>query len=551
MTVVCSDPRTVVVQLSDVGCLPVRVVVAAALQLFGPQDRTEVALVLDGVEEPDESHAVLVQELCLSTAPAGGFLPDIVLLGCGEPTSSPELVRVRATDDDVANARAVVQLSSAARSVYAARAKAAAVPAPTIAAPADGRAVVELAIARRDVRAAVACATGARRPLVVLVFQHRSYWGAVATLLEALQARPGLDVEVVALDSPTGGGPGSTAAFLARQGVRSRSPEWFAACRSDIDVVVLDNPYDEFRPEGLRVPDLVETGTRLVAVPYGSNAIAGDLMETLLWDLPLQRAAWRAYLTSDEQRRLFAAHCSTGAAQVRVLGAPKADRVLRPGLSPRARKMRASAAGRPLVLWNPHFRVGRGGWSTFATYVHPLLERFSTRDDAVLLVRPHFRLFGDLARLGGHWARYEAELRRAAKRPNIVLDEDPDALDALTACDAMMTDLSGLASELLPTGKPLLYLHRADGPGPNSEGGYFSAMDRADGWGDVEDFLTRVVLGQDPHAEQRAAASRALLPLADGQAGARLAADIETSLRAELALDDASRPSACRRSLCG
>ena len=536
----------VVIELAEVDSPQTRIVVSAALQLFRAQDPVDVVLALTGKDEPDEDDGARVTDLCLSAATDPTDLPEILLVGSAEGAARSCAARVRTTDDATA-ARAVVLLAAAARSLYAdqeaaqsaqtaAAASRASTPAST---PALVRLQEQLTVARRDVGAAVAVATGRRRPLVVLVFQHRGYWGAVATLVEAMRARTDVDFEVVAVDSAADGRSGSTLAFLAEQGVDARTPAWFSARRDDVDVVVLDNPYDEMRPADLRVPALATAGIRLVAVPYGSNAISGAFMDKLLWDLPLQRSAWRAYLPSHEQARLFGVHCATGGDSVRVLGSPKLDRIVRPAESERAASIRRLAAGRPVFLWNPHFRVGPGGWSTFETYLEPLVDRFSRDSRAVLVVRPHFRLFPDLRRTGG--APLERRLRQAVSaHRNLVLDEHPDYLDALTACDAMLSDLSSLATELLPSGKPVLYLHRADGPGPNSEGSYFSAMYRADGWPDVEDFLDMVVRGEDPQREQRLAEMHAALPFTDGGAGARVADDLVGSLLGELHLDRSS-----------
>nr|WP_231126996.1 CDP-glycerol glycerophosphotransferase family protein [Motilibacter aurantiacus] len=262
-------------------------------------------------------------------------------------------------------------------------------------------------------------------------------------------------------------------------------------------------------------------------------------MTKLLWDLPLQRFAWRAYLPSREQARLYAAHCAAGDAPVRVLGSPKLDVSLRSTPRSWGRELRARAKGRRVVLWNPHFRMEEGGWSTFHLYLQPMLQRFLQRSDLMLIIRPHFRLFADLALLEGGPSRVEQTLRRVAdENEHIVLDLTADYTEALAAADAMMSDLSSLATVFMPTGKPLLYLRREDGPGTNAEGAYFEAMYQARSWADVEEFLELVRRGKDPQEAERAAAVHRHFPFADGRASERIVADIVDSLRAELFLED-------------
>jgi CDP-glycerol glycerophosphotransferase (TagB/SpsB family) len=277
-----------------------------------------------------------------------------------------------------------------------------------------------------------------------------------------------------------------------------------------------------------------------VAVPYGTNVIDGPMMRQMTFDMPLHRLGWRSYVSSPVQRQMYLEHCRTGADHVRVLGTPKLDRVLRPSTSPRAAALRSRAGDRPVVVWNPHFRIGEGGWSTFDRYVGPLLEHYGRHSDQVLLLRPHFRLFGDLARIGGAAARIEREVRAvAARRENIVLDEQADYLDALTVADAMISDLSSLATEFMLTGKPIALLHRADSPALNADGGYFDAMYRADTWPDVRVFLDMVRRGEDPRADERRAAAARHFGAADGRAGERAAADLVAGLLAELGLAQA------------
>ncbi|MGQ7295894.1 CDP-glycerol glycerophosphotransferase family protein [Quadrisphaera sp. KR29] len=391
------------------------------------------------------------------------------------------------------------------------------------------------AIAMRDVRLGHG-RRGDRRPVVVALFQHISYWAAVERLYHALACRDDIEFVVVALDSPVDVRSGSTADFLVSQGVAPHDPAWLLENVDDVDLVLLDNPYDEVRPYQYQATQLAQQGIRLAAVPYGNNAIAGELMEKLLWDLPLQRFAWRYYLPERAQRGLFARHCATGDEPVRVLGSAKHDRIVDPRPGPVAKRLRMQAGSRPVVLYNPHFRVGAGGWSTFDRYIDPLLEHFSSRDDLVLVVRPHFRLFSTLIQLGA--GVLESRLRDAAARQdNIIIDEAPDYVDAFAVADAMISDLSSLANEFHLTGKPLLYLHRADGPGPTAEDQCFQVVDRAGSWAEVETFLSDVASrSRGVVATSKARAGAAGRRLVDGLASQRIADDMASSLRRELGL---------------
>ncbi|GMA88881.1 hypothetical protein GCM10025868_41310 [Angustibacter aerolatus] len=92
-----------------------------------------------------------------------------------------------------------------------------------------------------------------------------------------------------------------------------------------------------------------------------------------------------------------------------------------------------------------------------------------------------------------------------------MLDESADYRDAMAAADSMLSDLGSLATEFLLTGRPLLYLHRTDGPGPSAEGGYLHETDVATEWSQVEAWLREVpTRASDPAARREPA--RSLVP---------------------------------------
>lgn len=513
--------RPVVIEITDPTEGAAAVVLSAAMQLFSPADPVEVVLFVAGVEQPDEQVAALVQQLCVDGA--SGELPETVLLGCGEAAARDAVLRVRTGTSAADAARASALLGGLTQVLEPATDEGQLL-----------RTEVLKRQAARDPRAAVAIDRGLRRPTVALLFQHRSYWNAVATVVEALGRDPRIELLVVALDSEADGRRASTAEFLREQGLRPVSAQHLIDSLDDVDVVLLDNPYDETRPTALSAGALAERGVRLAAVPYGYGAIGGDFMDRLLWDLPLQQLAWRSYVPAPSHKAMYDRHCRTGSAHVRVVGSAKLDRLVRPptGLDP----VRELAGDRPVVLWNPHFRLGAGGWSTFDTYFEPVLRWFMAHPDVVLLLRPHFRLFRDLAVRGGVEARVEATVRRlVAEHENLVLDESPDYVPALTVADAMMSDLSSLATEYLVTGRPLLYLHRADGPGANAVGDHFALMETARSWEDVRGWLGRVRNGRASRPD--AGLVQAHLGQVDGHAGERIATALVDDLVAALVPD--------------
>lgn len=549
MTSASPRPRVVV-------CLPAadpargRTVLAGALGLFG--SGVEVALCLAGVDAPTAQHADAVLALCRDLAPGDGALPDIVLLGEAELRAAEHLLTVEATDDPRRAARAIALMSLAAERLWGNAPQAAAAAtgpdAERAAAGAALRATVAHMIAKRD---------AARRadvpPLVVALVQVQSTWPSLAEVCGRLAERAAageIGFEIVALDSEHDLRAISTADFLRGQGFEPRDLAWFTGQVDDetspLALVLTDSPWDGLRPEGTQALHLAERGVRLAYLPYGNNVGGGAKMMAMAYDLPLHRLAWRAFARSQTQLGLWRTHCSVGADHVRIVGMPKLDRMLalagsgsdtasvgaRPGAG---HPVRTLAGDRPVILWNPHFTLGPDGWSTLDRYLGPLTDWAATHPEVVLLIRPHFRLLRDLPLMGEAGQALLAALHRAADtHPNILLDTETDYLPAFTVADAMISDISSLITEWLPTRRPICYLHRLDGPGANEDAEYLFSLDVATSWAGLQAFLDALAAGHDPGRERRDLVLARHFECLDGQSGTRIAAELVDGLRAEL-----------------
>lgn len=522
-----------------------RLVLAAALHLFSPLDPFVLVLTVEGREVPTEADSAGVRDLCAEVAGHGAGMPEVVLLGvsdvlglpvalhltpgdyAGDPRAAlAELMRLRQVTPGVLMEPAGRLLESAWGAAFAADAK-------------GVRALQEDFRRRGDVARALAVSTGTRKPRVAVLFQRQATWGALVTVWEELATRSEVEGVVVAVDAPEEAWAESGAEFLARRGIRAESPEWLRSHLDDVDVVVRDTPYDCMLPPGLLTYEMASSGVRLVTVPYGCNTAGGAMMESFHWDQPVQRSAWRSYVGSSTQQRLFTEGCLAGGDHVRAVGIPKLDRVVQVSSQEACPRVPLPVRG-PVILWNPHFSVRPGGWSTFLTYGQSLLDWFGRHPECQLVVRPHFLLAQTVTAGQGEGAALLAQVRRAAQsRDNVVLDERPDYLESLLAADAMVSDLSSLASEFMLTGRRLLYLEHPSGPGLNEEGRHLQHAQVARSWHDVQEFLDDVARGADPRAEQRRASVSRYFPLADGRAGQRVVDDVVTSLAQELGIGPA------------
>ncbi|GMA41070.1 hypothetical protein [Mobilicoccus caccae] len=357
--------------------------------------------------------------------------------------------------------------------------------------------------------------------------------------MQALSSDPSVRVELVAVDSEQDKRSLSTADFVRGQGFEPRDVTWLDSMAGDpesgLSLALFYDPWDGLRPAAASPLALANRGVRIAYVPYGNNVGDGPKIRKMAYDLPTHRLAWRAFARSERQRDMYGRYCATGNRHVQALGLPKFDRVV-------ALRRRTPPRRGPLtVLWNPHFTLGSGGWSTFDRFLGPLVEWAADNPGVRLIIRPHFRLFHDLPHLGQDGATLLNIMTKAPRAfPNITLDESADYLDSFAEADALISDTSSLISEFTLTEKPILYLHREDGPGINEDAQYFFETAVASDWAGVEGFLARlsreigdVRAGEDPGHKRRELLVNRHFPLEDGGAGARIAAHIAGALATE------------------
>lgn len=132
-------------------------------------------------------------------------------------------------------------------------------------------------------------------------------------------------------------------------------------------------------------------------------------------------------------------------AQVRPLGAPRADRLLRPGAREQAQKALFAAfpalAGKRLVLYAPTFRDADGENAALLKKIDPAAFRTRFGEDAALLVRLHPQI-------------HPAD--RALEGAADVTDFD-DVPALVLACDALITDYSSICMDFALLEKPCVF----------------------------------------------------------------------------------------------
>lgn len=373
---------------------------------------------------------------------------------------------------------------------------------------------------------------------IVFLAQHASSWACWRSIWQSALRHPQVVAKVVLTPfihhlSSEAAAYDALRQEMLREGIPFHPLAYFDLEAFAPHVVLVQNPYDETRPESVRMRALVAMGARVAYVPYGLEMGGGAWNYKAQFDTDVQRGAWRVYSRSERHRKMFGKHCASGNGHVVVTGHPKFDGDDAPEPSAVARGWLQKASGRKVVLWTPHFSViGPPAWSTYNTYGDFILDAFEGRSDLFLLVRPHPMLFAAIRQdLPDGPIRESALRERITAMPNAALDEMPSHADAFGVSHALMADVGSFLLEYLPQDKPMLYLELQGGIGMNEDGELVDALHVARSGQDIAAFLGMVALGRDPCAVQRQAATQQFLYRLDKKAGDRICEDIVQGVR--------------------
>jgi len=111
------------------------------------------------------------------------------------------------------------------------------------------------------------------------------------------------------------------------------------------------------------------------------------------------------------------------------------------------------------VMWTPRWTTDpASGGSNFFTYCQTILTLAKTHTDIDFLLRPHPLMFRHFIETGEMTPQEAADYQsECAALPNVALDRESQYDATLWGTDVLISDISGIVSEFLFTGKPVIF----------------------------------------------------------------------------------------------
>lgn len=297
------------------------------------------------------------------------------------------------------------------------------------------------------------------------------------------------------------------------------------------DVVFLQNPYDDARPEAFRSDYLYRRGVKIAYIPYALDTGMGEESMVYQYNLLCQNIATWIFARSQRHKDEFAVQCQAGNKHVYVTGHPKFDYYDRRYMSSESHKSNGAVK---TFLWTTHFVLPGEVkmYTTFNLYCNAFIK-LMMRDDIHLIIRPH-PLFRQWIEQASQTARdnYARLVSVAATRNNVTWDFSPGYQDAFSRSDALIADAGSFLLEYLPSKKPILYLTHETCHGLNKTADFiYSSYDVAWQEEDIHQFVNNVISHHDPMKASRERVLREELYIDDTTAAEKIAKVIYNALR--------------------
>lgn len=264
--------------------------------------------------------------------------------------------------------------------------------------------------------------------------------------------------------------------------------------------------------------------TRLVYLPYFIPALVNAGNQKSLFNMPIHACAWRIAGISQKFLEYYRKYSLSKGDNLMLTGIPKMDYAIHlrenPCEVPDA--WRDKIKDRTVLLWNTWY----DSQASSIDLLQVLLPWFSEHRQFALIWRPHpitkvvMKLYQP-----EQYLKFQEMINIIAASDNMIFDNGVDYGPAFSCSAAQISDYSGMMFEYLILNKPLLWTQKPFIRELERESDWMISekwMEKASTPVDVIDFVERIAKGEDCNRALREEACTKELPLADGNAAARI-----------------------------
>lgn len=443
----------------------------------------EVVFAIRDINEPNEDHAAMIRGFCEGLVDANR-MPDVSLMPIATASDKKHFVVITPTKDEEEAIHCIGSTAEAIMGLHSAMI--------STASGTDQSQGVEAVLQERD----KLIKRRARRSkveddFVVVVCQVKSTFATVAPLVTAMSSNDCRETIIVPVDSEHETVDESWEEVIGNEKVRIESQDWFRNKikdhQSGLVGVLFYDPWESFRPEWMKPEALATAGVPIFYIHYAISVGVDSECKEYAYNTPTHILASRILTHSQKSVELYGEYCAAGSDHVLNVGSPRLS-LFRHSLPKEGKRKK--------VVWNFHFSVSNGGWSTFASYYDLPSQLACSMPDVDFIVRPHFRIKRDAMLAGGQYQNiWEDFINSVQKYDNLFLDESYSHIAAFIESDVLISDLSSLIPDWIQMRKPMIYTESEHSPGYSSEAAYFGELPTAKTPEEIKNLLVDVLVG--------------------------------------------------------
>ena len=144
------------------------------------------------------------------------------------------------------------------------------------------------------------------------------------------------------------------------------------------DIAFFLKPYDLI-PKRFYIDEIKKVISKIIYIPYGMEIGSTSESMRYQYQLPLHDEAWFCVSYSKEHFKRACKYSKSKGTNFKFIGHPRMDLVdVDLSNNPEYIKIKNLSKGRKIIMWNPHFTIGKGdNWGSFKEYGLDILKYFS------------------------------------------------------------------------------------------------------------------------------------------------------------------------------